>query len=439
MKCGVEIQLNLLKRFSMRERLCFQDKVLFIIIFILPYLTGGPWFTLTSFSSVFMAIGPSFLCFILSVYLFIYSLCKHYRIIHKRLYVVLVLAVCWSILKVIETSIAYGITEALVIYRKNYILLPSFLLCLPYISSLSINKIQLLFKLILKWIIPLTIIYLLQCIGIPVFKQNVRLDSVSGISVTRNIIGLPPIFPAIFAICFVEYIFFRQRKMLYYVLIFIVLCFISYTRNLIATSVIIIAITVIYYSYKKGFGNIFKYFMYALLVVTVLRIIAPVSFKFWDNLISNTINSELVEDTGTYAFRQRLISSAIETTQTHNCLWTGLGYVRDAEKGEYSFVLGGDTYVAPIIWCEGLIGLFFRVLPCVILCVNGFYWLRKGRDERTCALALIIVATVLSQVLNYVQTSIFVKYNETLAILFIVYVYLRKYHYAAIKTSKQIR
>lgn len=423
----------------MIEKLTIQDKVLFIIIFILPYLTGGPWFTLTSFSSVFMAIGPSFLSFVLSLYLFFYSLYKHYSIIHKGLYVTLILAVGWSIVKVIETSISDGIAETLVIYRKNYILLPSFLLCLPYISSLSIGRIQLLFLLILKWIIPLTIIYFLQCLGVPIFRQSVRLDSVAGISVTRNIIGLPPIFPAIFAICFVEYVFFKKRKILYYVLIFIVICFISYTRNLIATSVIIMVITIAYYSYKNGIGNIIKYFLYAILAITILRIIAPVSFSFWDNLISNTINSELVEDTGTYAFRQRLISTAIETTQKNNCLWSGLGYIRDAEKGEYSFVLGGDTYVAPIIWCEGLIGLILRILPCGVLCISGFAWLRRSRDKQVHALALIIVVTILSQVLNYVQTSIFVKYNETLTILFIVYVYLRKYHSGIIKTSTQVR
>lgn len=140
--------------------------------------------------------------------------------------------------------------------------------------------------------------------------------------------------------------------------------FLSFTRNLIATAGIIVILTIILYIWKWGIRDKYKLLFYVLIGIAFLTILFPKALTFWGNLIDSTINSQLVKEEGTYAFRERLIDKAVNTLERHQCLWTGLGYIRDAPKGEYSFVLGTDTYVAPILWCEGVIGIVLRSLPC---------------------------------------------------------------------------
>lgn len=52
-------------------------------------------------------------------------------------------------------------------------------------------------RLVLKWFVILAVLYFVQCAGINIFSIDVRMETAGGISVIRNIIGLPPIVPVI--------------------------------------------------------------------------------------------------------------------------------------------------------------------------------------------------------------------------------------------------
>lgn len=49
-----------------------------------------------------------------------------------------------------------------------------------------------------------------------------------------------------------------------------------------------------------------------------------------------------------------------------------------------------------------------------------FAWDLKGQ------LALVIITSIVSQIPNYVQTSIFMKYNYSFALLYMIYIYIEK-------------
>ncbi|WP_370795044.1 O-antigen ligase family protein [Bacteroides stercorirosoris] len=411
---------------SNEDKLNRYDYILFVIVFICPYTDSGVWWMLTSFIPPLSTLGSSILVFALSLYLFQYAYRHHYKAKAKVLYRLILIATIWSLFKFIETVSTIGISEAITVYRRSYILLPSFLLCMSYISSMSTIKMEVFAKLVLKWFVILSVLYFVQCLGVNIFNANVHIETAGGVSVIRNIIGLPPIIPVIFAFSFIIYLYDENKKNATYVVICFAVLFLSFTRNLIATAGIIVILATILYIWKWGIRDKYKLLFYILIGIVFLIILSPEALKFWGNLIDSTINSQLVKEEGTYAFRERLIDKAVNTLERHQCLWTGLGYIRDAPKGEYSFVLGTDTYVAPILWCEGVIGIILRCLPCFFLFVKAWGYFKKYSQDIKGLLALVIITSIVSQIPNYVQTSIFIKFNYTFALLYMIFVYILK-------------
>ena len=96
----------------------------------------------------------------------------------------------------------------------------------------------------------------------------------------------------------------------------------------------------------------------------------------------------------------------------------GLGYVRDVAKGEYSIVMGGDTYIAPILLCEGWIGLILRALPFILLGLSAFsnIFVRK----RGYWLDIVIIASIVATSVNYVQTKALTNYPLILGMLILL-------------------
>lgn len=409
------------------DRLIFQDYILFTIIFLCTYFNWGVWSTVSSFLPPLKLMGAPLLCLLLSFYLFLHAVMRNYRVINRTLHLLIIIASFWSFIKLFQTIQDTGFVAAFTVYRRNYLVLPSFLLCMPYISSMSIQRLEKFGALVLKWIIPLTILYVLQCCGVPLFSANITYQTSGDVTVLRNILGMPPVLPVILAFCFVGYLKFHEKRFLKFVLIALFVTFISFTRSLIASAGFVVTIAMLLYIWKNGIqSRLFMFVFYVLLATMALMIIYPSAFYFWDNLIDNTVNSQLAKNQGTYAFRQRLIEKVLINLENHDDILTGLGYVRDVAKGKYSFVLGGDTYIAPILWCEGFIGLTLRCLPFVCILWSGFKLFFNSIDEVEEVIGIVIVACVLSEIPNYVQSSVIMHYNHVMGMLYMLLVYTYK-------------
>lgn len=408
------------------EKLNRYDYILFVIVFICPYTDSGVWWMLTSFIPPLNSLGSSILVFGLSLYLYQYAVRCHYTVSYKLFYWIIWCAATWSAIKFLQTINLVGFTEALTIYRRNYILLPSFLLCMRYISSMSVEKIEMFARLVLKWSIILSTIYFIQCAGINIFNTTITMQASGGVAVIRNIIGLPPIMPCIFTLSYILFLYKKGRENTILTLICLAVVFFSFTRNLTATALIIIALSTLLYIWKFGLQDNYKLLAYVIIGLGLLSILFPNSIEFWGNLIDDTINNQLANEKGTYAFREMLIDKAVTKTQIHDALWSGLGYIRDTAKGQYGLVLGTDTFVAPILWCEGIIGMLLRCFPCIYLLVKAWKIFNKYYYDMRGLLGLVIISCIVSQIPNYVQTSIFIKFNLTIAMLYMMLVYIEK-------------
>ena len=408
------------------EKLNRYDYILFVIVFICPYTDSGVWWMLTSFIPPLNSLGSSFLVFVLSLYLFQYAIRSHYKASYRLFYYLICFAVVWSVSKFIQTSYQVGFFEAFTIYRRNYILLPSFLLCMSYISNMSTTRLEIFAKLVLKWSVGLAVFYFIQCAGVNIFNIAVQTQTSNGVSVIRNIIGMPPIIPCIFTFSYIMFLYKKSKESKLLAIMCMAVVFFSYTRNLTAAACIIIVFSTLLYTWKLGLRDNYKLLIYPIVGLGILTIIFPNSVDFWSNLIDDTINNQLASEKGTYAFREKLIDKAIATTGKHNVLWTGLGYIRDTAKGQYGLVLGTDTYVAPIIWCEGIIGIILRCLPVSYLLVKAWNIFKRHYSDIRGQLSLSIIVCILSQIPNYVQTSIFMKFNLTIALLYMMLIYIQK-------------
>lgn len=412
---GINIRTTSFKIFKL------QDYVLFICLFLCTYAKSGLWYKITFFSSTLKSFGPDVLAFILAFYLYLYSISRKYKIRNKVIYIATLVTASYSVIKLIETIDLVGMREAFTIYRINYISLISLLLLYRYISNMKYDTISHMFELMKKWLIPIFIIYILQCAGIPVFSRA-QVETVANISVNRSIAGIPPVIPVLFAYCIVCLLERKSHKNILYAGICLAVPFMSFTRSLLASAFMILVISVLLYVHKRGMRDNFKLVLYSVCALAATALLAPKTLSYWEALVESTYNYQLKENVGTYAFRERLIQHAVDVNESTGAELVGQGYIRDSKKGEYSLVLGSDTFIAPIIWCEGYLGLIFRVsISLSLLLIAYFYHYRSKNKERQ-LLGIIVISVVLVQIPNYVQTGIVMQFGYTVPLLYMLIV-----------------
>lgn len=403
------------------------DYVLYFIIFVCSYLYMGVWGMISSFIPVVNAIGYDFICFLLSFILFFYSIKRGYKIKNGFIYFFVLSASLFSAIKFVETCYYAGFVEAITIYRKGYILLPTFALCYRYISNMSLFRMKRFIQWMQAWVFPLAALYLLQCAGVPLFS-SINTQTVEGVSVVRNILGMPPVVPVIFALAWIALLDSKKRKNIVFASLCLFVIFVSFTRNLLASAVLICIVSSLLYICKYGIKDNYKLLGYVIGGLMLIVVLMPNALSFWGALANDTFNNQLKNDTGTYAFRERLIEQVIERNECLGVTMAGQGYVRDVKKGEYSIVLGTDTYVAPILWCEGFIGVTLRALiPFAIACM-GFFIYRRSKNKTAILLGVAVVSVVVVQIPNYVQTEIIMRFNHTIPLTYMLLRYAQICH-----------
>lgn len=174
---------------------------------------------------------------------------------------------------------------------------------------------------------------------------------------------------------------------------------------------------------KLGVSKIFKAVFALTFFFTIAIFLFPahvgrVINKFGFDQAQKVNTSSYVEE-GTFKVRLDLIEEAFNRTERKDNLMLGNGYVREATKGEYDFVVGGDTLIAPVLWAEGFLGLFIRNLPVIFFLFFGFKNLRHW-DGQIALIALLLVALILPEIFNAVQTKIFTYYHHYLLICYLL-------------------
>lgn len=382
------------------------------VLFIIPTIDVSG---LTTVISRFIPnpLGYNMLVFILSLPL-LRSYNRKYGNLKGTVFAITLLCV-YMFITFLSTVARTSLYETLTVFRHSYMQALNLFILLPFMFTLSKEEVNYTLRTIFKCLIVFTLLYLsnnliYDWMGV----KGSLVESIGGASMDRSIIGMP-LFDPIWSALLIMYAIMKVPKAYKYLALIVFTLIISFTRNILF-STIIIATTIMLLTALKSPRNIersIKITFLLLIGIIVIAVLLPDAMNFWIAKIANTFNEDLKHDIGTFAFRERLIEDAIYAIRNEPLF--GLGYIRDVEKGEYSMVMGGDTYIAPILWCEGWLGLFLRALPFAILGINSLksmlvkstsYWLD-----------IIIIACIVAASINYVQTKVLTNYPLVLGII----------------------
>ena len=340
-----------------------------------------------------------------------------------------------------------NLKEILTIFRKNFFWPIATLGFLLYASKFNIYRLKRFFR----WLIILTIIqsviYLIaNLFNIDFYGTKSANEYLlnSGTVYMQNLYAVPKYLMILFVFSFVTVLTsFKYNKHWQWLLCLMVVGILVVRSTLIVftlTAIIILLLIIIrhntLYLHKKQkillsgyFKNVVKVVGLILFILIILITIYPDRINFLiAKFLSVTVNvsSNYYSNAsfgGTFTFRLLLIGEAFVRTMGN--LLFGNGYIRESVPGTYDFVLGGDTAIAPVIFCEGVVGMLLRWLPITIIMMVSLKYIFSKNSKRYYLYYVSIFALIIISIINVIQTDIFVRFDHLFFIFmmmqFIIY------------------
>ena len=385
------------------------------VLFIIPTIS------VSGLSSVIGRYFPNPLGYNLLAFLLSLPLLRGYNKKYDSLgWVVLAIGVLvlYVVVTFFRTMSETSFLAALTVFRYSFMQVLNLFVLLPFMFSLKKEEINYALHCIFKCLIFFTLLYLsnnliYDWMGV----KGESLESHGGISIDRSIIGMP-LFDPFWSALLVVYTILNVPNAWKYLLVLLFTLILSFTRSLLFSTIIVIVVVLLIavcknVSYlKRGL----KFMLLVLCGMAVMELIMPESIDFWLAKLTTTFGEDLKYDMGTFAFRERLIEDAL--FEIRNDPSFGLGYIRDADKGDYSLVMGSDTYIAPVLYCEGWIGIILRILPFLILTLSSLKNIYE--ESRVNWADWIVVACVIASSVNYIQTKALTDYPLILGLLILI-------------------
>ena len=282
-----------------------------------------------------------------------------------------------------------------------------------------------------NWIIVATTIQgflfiIYYATGFNVFAGSVYYSQAFGNGVVQRYFSASPVFNEMaFSFSLLELLSSRNWKYGMSLLTCSVSAFLIATRSVIIVYAVIVVVTVLLYS-RSHIGRSVNVFGLtaagiSLAFVVVLNLFPYQGEFLWHRFAKEGSVTQLSEATN-YQFRLALVGQSLSAI-SGNDIFFGKGYHRDAQTGQYDYVLGGDTNIPGILYTEGVVGLFLRLLPFLAV---GFYSLRRYRLDKGADAAIIVLALLAAEFLNVVQTDLFRNYTYLFPYLFMIAYMLKR-------------
>lgn len=318
------------------------------------------------------------------------------------------------------------VIEVVTIFRTNYsypLITFGFLL---YASNMDNER---LFRF-LYWIFLVTLIagaiYILSNLTGINFYANVskEYNVFNNTVLMQNMASIPKFSKFLFVFGVLASITLSKFKKIYYILVPFVVTVISIVRSELLVYFALLFFIILFINISRFSVKSTKFFKFVFIGIVSVGIATLIFSSHISRLVnkfgfdeSTEISSSRYIEEGTYKVRLNLVEDANKAIS--NDLLLGNGYKREVKKGEYSYVVGGDTLVAPIIYTEGYLGLLLRCLPIFWFLVFGIKNI-KSKHKFTAFISIVMVSIIMAESINIIQTRIFVFYNEILFIFFLL-------------------
>ena len=246
----------------------------------------------------------------------------------------------------------------------------------------------------------------------------------------QNMIAIPHYNTILFAFAFLAVLSMKHfsRHWLWFVPLAVTA--ISIVRSQIIVYILIMFFIIVFLKASKAEFNLYKFlkiFLLGFIFTSMLVIVFPTHIDRVINKFGFDKKEQLkVQDyieQGTIRARLLMIEDAYNTTKGNNNLLIGNGYTRSKDYGERDFVHGGDTFIAPVLFTEGFLGIILRVFPIAILLIY-FFKLLFSREKRYKLFGIAALALIMPEIINVIQTKYFVYYNREVFILFVLAMYI---------------
>jgi len=255
------------------------------------------------------------------------------------------------------------------------------------------------------------------------YKEFYEFD---GKTIVQNLEALPVYNMILFSFCIITVLTVPNYKKHWLWITPLLVTVISIVRNQMVVHVLIL---ILFYflgnlsSLKIRSSKIIKASFVGVLFASIAFMIFPehigrVINKFGFDKEQNINVSNYTEE-GTYKVRLDMIEDAYTRTEKKNNLLLGNGYIRESDYGRRDLVFTGDTLISPVIYTEGLLGIFIRCLPILYFLYFGFKNFRKN-NNKLALFSLVILVMIIPELVNIVQTTIFVFYHHYLFVFYLL-------------------
>lgn len=331
------------------------------------------------------------------------------------------------------------IIESLRIVRWNLAFPFSTVCILNAVQKMEYRKALRLFKIImLIFVIQSILCFISALINYDFFVNRFRGDDYEAyLEGERSHRGNALAFPKHFLVLFDIYLiitYLKPTRKRFLISLILVATPIVMTRRMFSACTIIEYILTLSLCFLFLNKKNIKEYMYGLsipiLVISIVLVAPGLKDKILLKIMpDNTKQDSLVENYGTYNIRLKMLSSAYEEIQTQNKEIIGIGYQRDSNsyfiKEGYSFVLGEDSPISTILFCEGYSGIVLRLFPYIAFILWALKKIQKGNNDEK-MMSIILFSYVIAQIPSYLQSMILTRFDYNYCILSFFYILLQK-------------
>ena len=317
--------------------------------------------------------------------------------------------------------------EIMAIFRSNFSYPLSTLGFVLYLISMDNYRIyRFMYWLLWASFIQGALYIFSNITGANIFANNVDGYSFNGEIIMQNMFAIPHYNGIVFAFAFIATVTIKGFNKHWLWFSPLIVTIISIVRSQMIVYALVIMGIVILINISKIKVDLMKFIKLFLLIIVFLGLILAlfpshlerISNKFHFDRQEKVSQSTYLEE-GTFAFRLDLIADAYTRIEEKNNLFLGNGYIREAEKGEYDFVVGSDTFIASVIFTEGFSGMLLRLLPIGLLLVYFFRLFFFGNPKYK-LFAIVAITLILPEIVNGVQTKYFSYYTREVFVFFVL-------------------
>jgi len=325
------------------------------------------------------------------------------------------------------------IIETVKIFRKRFISPITLFPILLYFQSLNSERLLKFFNLLFFIFVINCFLYLFNnTIVEMMIENNYELEVIEGFSYRRNLVGFPLFILFFNMIILIKYL--EKHNFIFICLLVVIFLsvIIVATRGLLITylfSIVFFVSFYYFYANTKHNNKVLEFLFYGFFFFIILSQINFAPLQFMLKKMDVTTNYELRNNVGTFAFRESLILKAYSRVEQENKILFGKGYMRESSPGSYDFVLGGDTYIPPVLYTEGVFGLIVRILPIIYFLFIGFNVIlrRYSNKSQSKEIYMVIIVLIITSIIAYMQTEIFMNYTSTILIFFYLQILEEKF------------